>query len=135
MLIDAIDDQDIRIELEPALLIDDAGEIPCLAVLRRTTAQMVKEALICNVKAFQYLLGRLAVQEPSSDTLRKMRLHPCAGDILPIQGIVPLLQREGMVPNKASLTQHRVQLRRPLCPIELVCVCHHILKSFDLLQI
>ena len=45
------------------------------------------------------------------------------------------LQSEGVVPHETGFTEHRVQLRRPLRPIKLVCVCHHILKSFYLLQI
>ena len=125
MLIDGIDDKDIAAKLESALLIDDAGEITCLTELWRTTAQVLEETLVRNVKPFQYLLDRLAVQKPPGNTLRKMGLHLRAGHILPIQGIVPLLQSKGMVPHETGLTQHCVQLRRPLASIELVCVCHH----------
>lgn len=46
MLFDGINNKNIAVELESALLIDNAGEITCLAELRWTAAKMLKEMLV-----------------------------------------------------------------------------------------
>ncbi len=125
MLFDGIDNEYVAVQLESALLVDDTAELSHPVELRRTLRKMVKETLVRQIKTFQNFLRRLAVQQLPQDALCEMSLHLPTRNILSKKGIVPLLQGEGMVPYETSFAQHRVQLRRPLRPIELVCVCHH----------
>lgn len=96
---------------------------------------MLEETLVRNVKTLQYLLDGLAVQQVTTNAFREMGLHLRTGNEFPVQGVVSLLQRKGVVPHETGFTEHRVQLCRPFASIQFVRVCHHILKSLDLLQI
>lgn len=73
---------------------------------------MLEEPLIGGIEAFKDFLSSLAVQKVTLDPLGKVGLHFTDADIFMIEAVVSLLQSQGMIPDKASLTQHPVQVLR-----------------------
>ena len=54
-----------------------------------------------------------------------MLLHPGCTNILVIEAIVPFLQGQCMIPYKAGLPEHLIEVLRLGSPVEFVFVCNH----------
>ena len=91
MLLDAVHHKNIRVEFEPALFPDNALKLLCTLEFRGTLRKEVEKTFVRLVEPFEDLLDGLAVQTATTDTLRKMSLHPRTGTKFPRQGVVPFL--------------------------------------------
>ena len=60
--------------------------------------------------------------------LGKVGFHLTDADVFMIQPVIPLLQGHSMVPHKASLAEHLIQVLRPIGTIQLVFVGNHAAK-------
>ena len=104
-------DQHVPVELvASASLEHERGEPLCLLELRGSLRQTPEESHVCFIKPLEYLLDCLAVKQEGLYPPAEVLLHPDDIDILAEQGVVPPLQGEGMVPDKAGLLEHPAQM-------------------------
>ena len=59
------------------------------------------------------------------DPLDKVGLHLTDADIFMIQPVISFLQGQCMIPYKAGLPEHLVEVLRLGSPVEFVFVCNH----------
>lgn len=116
-LLDTPNCNGIAIESKATLLENEGHKFSRLLEFRWALRTFLKETLICYVKPFKNLLHCLRMKQMSNDSFLKVLLHQIYRDELTEHPIVSLLQSEGVIPHKASLSKHRVKMPRPLCPI------------------
>ena len=78
---------------------------------------MFKETLVRLIETFKDFLSSLAMQKVTVNPLDEVNLHLTDADVFMIQSVVSLLQSKRMIPYKASLTEHFVEVLRLICPI------------------
>ena len=93
-----------------------------------TLGQTAEESLIGGIKAFKDFLSSLTMQKITMNPLGKVGFHLTDADVFMIQPVIPLLQGQSMVPHKASLAEHLIQVLRPIGTIQLVFVGNHAAK-------
>ena len=74
--------------------------------LRWSLGFVLKEPLISDIQTLNNLLDALRVEVCALDALGEVLLHCVARDVLAVNGIVPLLQRQCVIPYKTSLSLH-----------------------------
>jgi len=109
---DAVYCQDVAIQRIAALLEDDRGEVAHPAELRGTRCQSFEETLIGGVETLEDFLHRLGVKQLPVNAVRKVRLHALAADIPSVHAVVPALERKGVIPYKASFSEHLAKMPR-----------------------
>ena len=112
--LDTVYGQDVAIQGIAALLKQDGREILCPAELRRTLGQSFEETLVGGIEAFKDFLSSLAMQKVAMNPLSKVGFHLTDADVFMIHAVVSLLQGQCMVPYKAGLTEHLIQVLRSI---------------------
>ncbi len=131
---DPVHRQDVAIQGVSALFEHDGRELSCLAKLRRSFCQVAEEPLIGCVESLEDFLSGLRMEQSPRYPFCKRLLHLVHSNVLAVQMVVSLLERQGMIPDKCSLTEHPVKMLRFIVAIELVFVCNHN-KTVNLLAI